>query len=71
MIYLIGIKGSGMAALACMLHDIGETVSGSDIDKHIFTEDELHRRNIPVYPFLSHKILDHSTVVIGNAFLED
>ncbi|MDO9592413.1 MAG: Mur ligase family protein, partial [Erysipelotrichaceae bacterium] len=71
MIYLIGIKGAGMAALACMLHDIGETVSGSDIDKHIFTEDELHRRNIPVYPFLSHEILDHSTVVIGNAFLDD
>jgi UDP-N-acetylmuramate--alanine ligase len=71
MIFLIGIKGAGMAALACMLHDIGESVSGSDIEKHIFTEDELHRRNIPVYPFLAHEILDHSTVVIGNAFLED
>ncbi len=71
MIFLIGIKGAGMAALACMLHDIGESVSGSDIEKHIFTEDELHRRNIPVYPFLTHEIMDNSTVVIGNAFLED
>ncbi len=71
MIYLIGIKGAGMAALACMLHDIGETVSGSDIEKHIFTEDELHRRNIPVYPFSHHEIEDHSTVVIGNAFSDD
>jgi UDP-N-acetylmuramate--alanine ligase len=71
MIFLIGIKGAGMAALACMLHDIGESVSGSDIEKHIFTEDELHRRNIPVYPFLVHEIMNHSTVVIGNAFLED
>ena len=71
MIYLIGIKGAGMAALACMLHDIGETVSGSDIEKHIFTEDELRRRNIPIYSFDQHEIEDHSTVVIGNAFLDD
>ncbi len=71
MIFLIGIKGAGMAALACMLHDIGETVSGSDIEKHIFTEDELHRRNICIYAFGSHKIEDFSTVVIGNAFSDD
>jgi len=70
MIYFIGIKGSGMASLACMLHDIGYEVSGSDIEKHIFTEDELHKRNIPIYPFNSKKLEDKWTVVVGNAFLD-
>lgn len=70
MIYFIGIKGAGMASLACMLHDIGYQVSGSDIDKHIFTEDELHKRNIPIYPFNSREFEDNWTVVVGNAFLD-
>ena len=38
MIYFIGIKGTGMASLACMLHDTGKEVMGSDLEKHFFTE---------------------------------
>lgn len=71
MIYFIGIKGAGMASLACMLNDIGEKVAGSDIDKHIFTEDELRKRQIPIYKFNEVKIEDHATVVVGNAFGDD
>ena len=41
--YFIGIKGTGMAALACMLKDLGNNVSGSDLDKHFFTEDGLEK----------------------------
>jgi UDP-N-acetylmuramate--alanine ligase len=70
MIFFIGIKGSGMASLACMLKEIGHEVTGSDIEKHIFTEEELHVHHIPVLPFGS-PIPDHSTVIIGNAFKED
>ena len=69
--YFIGIKGTGMAALACMLHDLGNTVSGSDLDKHFFTEDELRKRNIPIYDFDPNNIKDNMNVVIGNAFLDD
>ena len=29
--HFIGIKGTGMAALACMLKDLGNNVSGSDL----------------------------------------
>ena len=70
MIYFIGIKGAGMASLACMLHDIGEKVSGSDIEKHIFTESELHKRQIPIYRFNEIEFQDNWTVVVGNAFLD-
>ena len=31
--YCIGIKGTGMATLACMLYDMGNTVSVYDYEK--------------------------------------
>ena len=71
MYYFIGIKGTGMAALATMLYDIGEEVSGSDLEKHFFTEDELVKRGITILPFDKDNIKDNYTVIIGNAFLED
>ena len=69
--YFIGIKGTGMAALACMLSDLGYAVSGSDQEKHFFTEEGLVERGIPIYPFDPGNIHDHMNVIIGNAFLED
>ena len=39
MYYFIGIKGSGMASLALILHDLGYELSGSDIDKYILIEE--------------------------------
>jgi UDP-N-acetylmuramate--alanine ligase len=71
MIFFIGIKGAGMASLACMLHDIGHEVMGSDIDKHIFTEDQLHIRGIKIVPFLSTDFLPQWSVVVGNAFSDE
>lgn len=36
--YFVGIKGTGMAALARILHDKGHQVLGSDIEKgNIYT----------------------------------
>ena len=46
--HFIGIKGTGMAALACILYDEHKKVTGSDIEKYIFTEDDLRARNIPI-----------------------
>lgn len=71
MIYFIGIKGTGMAALACILHDLGEEVSGSDLSKHFFTEEPLIARNIHIDSFDSNNIKNGMTVIIGNAFKED
>lgn len=71
MYYFIGIKGTGMASLAVMLHDLGYEVCGSDLEKHFFTEDELVKRGIRILPFDENNIQEGYTVIIGNAFLED
>ena len=71
MYYFIGIKGSGMAPLAEILHELGNDVCGSDIDKYIFIEEELKKRNIPIYSFDANNIKDGYTVIIGNAFGDD
>ena len=34
--YFVGIKGTGMASLARILHDKGHQVLGSDIEKETF-----------------------------------
>lgn len=71
MYYFIGIKGAGMASLACMLKDLGHEVMGSDIDKHIFTEEQLHQHQIPILSFHPDNIKDHYHVIVGNAFDDD
>ena len=71
MYYFIGIKGTGMASLAIMLHDLGYEVMGSDLKKHFFTEDELVKRDIKILEFDENNIKEDYIVVIGNAFLED
>jgi len=68
--FFLGIKGSGMAALACMMKEMGETVEGSDLEKHFFTEEQLHELHIPIHPFGTMPP-DGSIVIIGNAFKED
>ena len=71
MYYFIGIKGTGMAALAIMLNELGYEVKGSDQEKHFFTEDGLVERGIEILPFDENNIKEEYTIIIGNAFLED
>ena len=48
--YLIGIKGSGMSALASLLHDLGNIVVGYDDSvEYKFTVEGLNKRNIKIY----------------------
>ena len=48
--YLIGIKGSGMSALASILYDLGNTVVGyDDSTEYKFTLDGLEKREIKIY----------------------
>lgn len=66
--HFTGIKGSGMSSLAQILHDAGNEVQGSDIEKHFFTEEPLHERKIPVLLFDKNNIKEGMTVIAGNAF---
>ncbi len=49
--HFIGIKGSGMSALALMLHQMGHKVQGSDVEKYYFTQRGLEQAGIPIFPF--------------------
>ena len=50
MIYhFVGIKGTGMSALAGILHDLGYEVQGSDKPDHFFTEAALLEKNIKIF----------------------
>lgn len=66
--HFTGIKGSGMSPLAQILHDIGNDVQGSDIEKYFFTEKPLHDRNINVLLFDESNIKEGMTIIAGNAF---
>ena len=69
--FFVGIKGSGMASLALILHDLGQTISGSDIEQHIFTQDDLETRGISIYAFSKDNIKEDMIVVKGNSFKDD
>ena len=69
--HFTGIKGSGMSSLAQILHDAGNEVQGSDIDKHFFTEDPLRERGITILPFSADNIQEGMTVIAGNAYRDD
>lgn len=68
--HFIGIKGSGMASLALILKDLKADVSGSDIEKFIFTQKVLIERGIQITNFAKSNIKENTTVIIGNAFDE-
>ena len=71
MYYFIGIKGTGMSALAVILKQLGYEVMGSDVDKHFFTESELIKNNIPIYPYQEENILKNYIIIKGASIKED
>lgn len=71
-IWFIGIKGTGMASLALLLHDLGYDVAGSDIEKYTFTQVPLEKAGIKVADFSSDNIKESGQVIVkGNAFKEN
>ncbi|WP_182201115.1 UDP-N-acetylmuramate--L-alanine ligase [Paraliobacillus salinarum] len=69
--HFIGIKGTGMSALAQILHDSGEQVQGSDVEKEFFTQRALEDKQIPILPFSKDNIKAGLIVIAGNAFNDD
>ncbi|KEZ53177.1 UDP-N-acetylmuramate--L-alanine ligase [Metabacillus indicus] len=66
--HFVGIKGTGMSALAQILHDMNYEVQGSDIEKPIFTQKALEQRGINIFPFSKENIRQGLTIIAGNAF---
>lgn len=66
--HFVGIKGSGMSALAQVLHNMGYHVQGSDVDKYFFTQSALEEANISILPFQRCNIEEGMVVIAGNAF---
>ncbi len=68
--HFVGIKGSGMSALAQILHGMGYQVKGSDIEKEFFTQVPLEKKGISITSFNKGNINKDDTVVISRAFDE-
>ena len=66
--HFVGIKGSGMSALAQILSDIGYRVQGSDVEKRFFTQEALEQKGITILPFGEENIKENMTIIAGNAF---
>lgn len=69
--YFIGIKGSGMSALALILHDLGHQVLGSDITQYTFTQKGLEAAGIETLPFDAANIKPGYTIICGNSFTDE
>lgn len=66
--HFVGIKGSGMSALAQILHDMNFEVQGSDVEKRFFTQLALEQSGIKILPFQRENIKPGMIVIAGNAF---
>jgi UDP-N-acetylmuramate--alanine ligase len=66
--HFVGIKGSGMSALAQVLHDMKFQVQGSDVEKRFFTQAALEQSGIKILPFQKENIQPGLTIIAGNAF---
>ena len=72
MIYhFIGIKGTGMSALAQIMKSLGYEVQGSDKPDHFFTEAGLLEKGIKILNFDKDNIKEDMVIVQGNAFKDD
>lgn len=66
--HFVGIKGSGMSALALIMYDKGFKVQGSDIEKYFFTQKSLEEAHIPMMTFNKDNIKKGQIIIAGNAF---
>jgi UDP-N-acetylmuramate--alanine ligase len=66
--HFIGIKGSGMSALAQILYDLGYDVQGEDMESFLFTQVPLESRGIPFYSFGDAPLTREMTVIASTAF---
>lgn len=70
--YCIGIKGSGMATLAQILFDLGNSVSGYDDYKgYKFTQEGIDKRGIEIFYDSNHELDSDTIVTYSKAFSDE
>ncbi|AMB99593.1 UDP-N-acetylmuramate--alanine ligase [Aerococcus urinaehominis] len=69
--FFIGIKGSGMSALALILHQMGYQVAGSDVADYFFTQKGLDEAGIDIVSFDPDHIQPGMVAIAGNAYKDD
>ncbi|WP_407313789.1 UDP-N-acetylmuramate--L-alanine ligase [Desulfosporosinus sp. SB140] len=68
-IHFVGIKGTGMSALAQISAQIeGATISGSDVEESFFTDSVLKRAQIPVLSFSPSNVEKADLIVASAAY---
>ncbi|MFA5447014.1 MAG: Mur ligase domain-containing protein [Sphaerochaeta sp.] len=63
-VYLVGVKGTGMASLAALLKAMGHQVAGCDVSEHFSTDALLASAQIPVDIGFSEELLAPSVDVV-------
>ena len=71
MYHFIGIKGAGMSSLAVIMKQLGESVQGTDVVKHFFTEAELIKNNIPIYSYDEKNITKDKIIIKGLSITDE
>ena len=71
MYHFIGIKGTGMSALAQIMHTLGYEVQGSDLEKHFFTQVGLEEKGIKILPYDENNIKEGMKIVLGASITDD
>ena len=71
LLYLIGIKGSGMSALANILLDDGYQIRGCDTSNFINAEVNLKNRNVIIDPLEKQEFLQSDLIIIGHSFYNE
>lgn len=66
-IHFVGVKGTGMSALAQVSAQVEQAeITGSDVSERFFTDAVLERAHIPVLNFEAHNV-DHADLVVASA----
>ena len=71
-IHFVGVKGTGMSALAQVSAHVEEAIiTGSDVSERFFTDSVLERANIPVFEFSPQNVECADLVVASAAYNSD
>ncbi|WP_425805295.1 UDP-N-acetylmuramate--L-alanine ligase [Desulfitobacterium sp. Sab5] len=71
-IHFVGVKGTGMSALAQVSAHVEDAIiTGSDVSERFFTDAVLERAHIPVLDFNAHNVENSNLVVASAAYGED